>query len=85
MTKRRDKPQTQPLDYQPGQRLGNVRVLQRKPRGQSADGSVLWLCVCDCNKVRWLRANNLNNHAPKKHGWCKRGEDYNPTVHGELP
>jgi hypothetical protein len=68
------------IPFQPGQRLGLVTVIKRSP--PSPHGSVQWLCKCDCGKVRWLRANNLNNHPPKTHRKCYTGADYDPVLHG---
>lgn len=48
----------------PGQRYGDLTVLQRAftvHDGQGSPGYVMWMCRCDCGVEKPVRSNNLRS------------------------
>lgn len=56
-----------------GRKVGLVTVIRRA--AASVHGAIMWFGVCECDKGRWYRSNNLRLHPPKTHKFCFRGID----------
>lgn len=53
-----------------GQRFG--RLTAQRPVGRTRDGSVLWLCLCDCGSLRPVASTSLRNGQTKSCGCLRR-------------
>lgn len=66
-----------------GLRIGKLTVIKPSYK-RYKNGSILWLCKCECGNICYVQANNLKNGHTKSCGCLKKNEDITNKKFGRL-